>query len=86
MNIVYKSGLSSPDLLPYSRLTEAQLQRAGGEGLFIAESINVILAALEAGYEPVSLLTEEKHLPAIESSLGGMLSDTPVFTAEPELL
>ena len=83
MKIVELKDLASPEAAPYSRLTEAQLKRAGeGSGLFIAESINVIKAALEAGYRPVSLLTERKHLDKIEAELGALIGGTPVCTAD----
>ena len=32
------------------------------EGLFIAESPKVVMRALDAGYEPVSILTEDRHI------------------------
>lgn len=86
MNVIFESDLASPALLPYSGLTGAQLKAAGGEGLFIAESLNVIAAALEAGHKPVSLLTGEKHISAIEEAIGGLLGGTPVYTAAPEAL
>lgn len=48
----------------YVNLTEAQLRNEleNEEGIFIAESPKVIALALERGYEPISLLCEEKHL------------------------
>ncbi len=76
--------IDCPEAAPYAGLTRAQLKRAGGSGLFIAESINVIAAAFEAGYEPVSFLTEEKHLASIDAAFPGL--DRPVYTAAPELL
>ena len=88
MNTVTLTNAEDPAAAPYLRLTEAELKRAGDErcGLFIAESIPVIEAALEKGYEPVSLLTEKRHLDAIEEKLGAMLGDTPVLTGAPGLL
>ncbi len=53
-------------------------------GLFIAESPNVIEAALAAGYEPVSLLAERRRLAAALSCADGY--DVPVYTAEDSLL
>ncbi len=48
-----------PRLDIYARLTEPQLKRIyePGEGLFIAESPMVIERAMDAGYEPESVLT-----------------------------
>ena len=55
------TDLSAPELLIYSKLTENELKHyyEPHGGLFVAESPMVILRALEAGYEPVSLLLEE---------------------------
>lgn len=81
--------LDHPGLAPYARLTEAQLRnRLNPEsGLFIAESPKVIDVALRAGYEPVSLLCEQKH---IEGDAAPILAqcpaDMPVFTGGRELL
>ena len=54
----------------FARLKEPQLKTffEPEPGIFIAESINVILRALGAGYEPLSLLVDEK-----------MLNDAPVY-------
>ena len=59
-NIIEIAGFSDPRLDIYARLTENQLRSGHGLGdrLFIAESPNVIHRALDAGYEPVSLLME----------------------------
>lgn len=48
----------------YARLTEAQLLNKDRpeDGIFIAESPKVIGRALDAGYEPVSFLTEKRHI------------------------
>ena len=88
MKVIEISGPQDPAAAPYFKLTEAELKRAGGEkgGLFIAESIPVIEAALESGYEPVSLLTEGRHINAIEEKLGARLGETPVLTGAPGLL
>lgn len=75
------------DAVPeFSRLTEAQLKRTGENGLFIAESINVIKAALDKGLRPRSLLSEEGHLKDIERELGLRLNGAPVYTAEPDTI
>lgn len=64
MKIIRVNSLSDPGMEVYASLTEAQLtdSKLSGRGLFIAESGKVIHVALQAGYRPVSLLTEEKHL------------------------
>ncbi|MBQ6322572.1 MAG: RNA methyltransferase [Lachnospiraceae bacterium] len=58
-----------PRLDVFARLSENQLRTyyEPAPGLFIAESLNVITRALEAGYEPVSLLIEDKEWEALKS-------------------
>ena len=64
------TDLTAPELDIYARLTQAQLRnRLGPEkGIFIAESPKVIARALDAGYQPLSLLMELKQItgPAAE--------------------
>ena len=64
MNIIEIAEFSAPELDAYARLTEAQLLHCYEPrgGLFIAESPKVIDRALDAGYEPVSMLTERRHI------------------------
>lgn len=88
-NVTIVTDLSMPELAPYARLTEAQLRSQLNErsGLFIAESPKVINVALDAGYEPVSLLCEEKHLEGDARSIVERLgSDVPLFTGSRSLL
>lgn len=57
------NDLNTPLLNIFTKTTDKQLlhyHEPVKEGLFIAESPNVILRALNAGYKPVSLLTEDK--------------------------
>ena len=51
--------LEDPAVAPYRQLTGRQLL---GENCFIAESENVILAGLEAGCRPLSLMMERRHI------------------------
>ena len=88
-NIVEIHDLSAPELDVYARLTEGQLRsrQAPEKGLFIAESIKVIGHALDAGYEPVSLLMEEKHITGDAAELIARCGeDIPVYTAKREVL
>lgn len=78
-----------PELAVYANLSDGQLRHSTlfGRGVFIAESPKVIHAALDAGYRPLSLLCEERHIvgdaaPVIER-LG---DDVPVFTGPREVL
>ena len=80
------SGL--PGRKIYARLTENQLVcRADPEqGLFIAESPNVIERALDAGWEPVSLLTERKHIEGQARHILARCDGLPVYTAPLDVL
>lgn len=82
------SSLSFPGVDIYSSMTEAQLcdKRLSEEGLFIAESGKVINTALDAGYEPISLLTEEKHLNGIAAQVVERLGDIPIYVGSRDLL
>lgn len=63
-NIIPLTDLNRPELALYSRLSENQLLHyfEPDTGIFIAESPIVINRALDAGYEPISILAEESGL------------------------
>ncbi len=86
--IIEVTDLSMPELEPFTRLTEAQLRNRlePEKGIFIAESPKVILRALDAGYEPVSLLMEHRQLTGQGSGVLARCADIPVYTASRELL
>lgn len=86
--IIEITSLSDPSLAPYLRLTEAQLRnRLHPEaGLFIAESPKVIGYALDAGWEPVSLLMERRHVAGKAASLIDRCGGVPVYTADSDVL
>ena len=86
--IIEINDLSAPELDVYARLGEVQLRRYDEPrtGLFIAESPNVVVRALDAGFEPVSMLLERGHVTGQASGLIARAGDIPVFTAEPEVL
>lgn len=85
------AALDDPRLDVYARLTEAQLRNKlePEKGIFIAESDKVINRALDAGYEPLSLLIPEHKLQAMQNLIQrvGMScskneqSSVPVFVA-----
>lgn len=95
-NLIFLDDLNGADLDPYVRLNEAQLFHVlePNPGLFIAESPKVIERALRAGYQPASLLVEEKaltrdladldHEMAANQTSG--LGQTPIYVANSELL
>ena len=55
------TDLTAPELDIYARLTQAQLRNRlePEKGIFIAESPKVIARALDAGYQPLSLLMDK---------------------------
>ena len=87
-NIIEIQNASLPELDVFARLTEAQLRnkQEPEKGLFIAESPKVIERALNAGYEPVSLLMEQKHITGDAADIIARCGDIPVYTAEREVL
>lgn len=88
MSVIHISSLSDPGVELFSSLTEAQLcdKRLFEQGLFIAESGKVINVALDAGYEPFALITEERHLDGIAAQVVERVGDIPVYTGSHELL
>lgn len=87
-NIIEISDFNAPELDAYARLTEAQLRNKlePEKGIFIAESTKVIGTALDAGYEPVSLLMEPRHIEGDAAHIIARCGDTPVYTAERSVL
>ena len=87
MNIIEITDFHSPELDVYARLTERELRHPQkGTGLFIAESPNVIERALDAGFIPVSLLMEKKHIEGQAAHVVARCGDVPVYTASLEVL
>ena len=72
----------------FSSLTDAQLRnRLDPErGLLIVESPKVIRVALEAGFEPVALMMERRHICGDAADIIERCGDIPVYTADRELL
>ena len=87
-NVTEITDFSAPELDIYARLTEAQLLNRfePRKGMFIAESPKVIHRALDAGYEPVSLLMEPKHIEGDAAHIIARCGDTPVYTAQRNVL
>ena len=81
-------NFQDPRLDVYARLTEAQLAQTPGPkyGLFIAESPNVILRALDAGCKPVSILVERGNLNGETRAVIDRCGDIPVYTGENAVL
>ena len=95
-NIIKVTEYDAPELDVYVRLTGAQLRNKldPARGIFIAESPTVIEVALNAGYTPISLLTEERLIngavAGIIERISQMPSDDsagiPIYTAERDVL
>lgn len=82
------TNFEAPELDVYARLTEGQLKnrKEPEKGLFIAESPKVIERALDAGYEPVSLLMERKHIEGQAAHVIERCGAVPVFTSTLDVL
>ncbi len=83
--------IDTPELSIYHEYSENQLYHINepGLGIFIAESPKVITRALDAGYEPISLLlekdqTEKEAAEVIERCCSSF--DVPVYVAESSVL
>ena len=87
-NIIPITTLSAPGAEIFSTLTEAQLRNRlePQKGIFIAESPKVIDVALRAGYQPVALLCERRHIEGDARSIIERCGDVPIYTGERELL
>lgn len=88
MPIIHIESLTHPGVEIFSTLTEAQLRRElePGQGIFIAESPKVIRVARDAGYEPLALLCEERHITGDAADIIARCPDIPVYTGSRELL
>ena len=88
MPIIDITHLSAPGVDVFSTLTDAQLRnrRDSSRGILIAESPKVIRVALQAGYQPLSMMCERKHITGDASDLIEALPNIPVYTGERELL
>ncbi|MBR1900909.1 MAG: RNA methyltransferase [Lachnospiraceae bacterium] len=81
------SETGHPELEVFTALNEPQLYHyyEPAPGLFIAETPNVIIRALNAGYEPVCMLCEESRTGAADQILEGY-PDLPVYVCTMEVL
>ena len=86
--IIHITNFKHPALDVFARLTEAQLRNKlePEKGIFISESAKVIRTALQAGYEPLSMLMENKHVEGQGAELIAMCPDTPIYVADAAIL
>ena len=88
MPVIEISSLSHPGVEMFCTLTEAQLRNRiePDKGIFIVESPKVIIRALDAGYEPLAILCEYKHITGDASDIIKRCENVPVYTGSRELL
>ncbi len=88
MPVIEISSLSHPGVEVFSTLTEAQLRNHidSAKGIFIAESPKVIQVALDAGYAPLALLCEQKHITGDAAAIIERCGDIPVYTGQRDIL
>jgi tRNA G18 (ribose-2'-O)-methylase SpoU len=84
--VVRVTDAADPRLADYVGLTDVALRRRTEPalGLFMAEGEKVIRRAVAAGYQPRSVLLEEKWLPGLADLLAG--TGTPVYVGAQPLL
>ncbi len=88
MPVIKIESLAHPGVEVFASLTEAQLRSRldPANAIFIAESPKVIRVALDAGYAPLSLLCEERHIKGDAKDIIERFPDLPVYTGEREVL
>lgn len=89
MPVIHITSITDTRVEMFTSMTEAQLcdRRLVAENLFIAETSKVICSALDAGYEPVAMLTEEKHINGtVAAQVVKRVGDIPVYVGSRELL
>ena len=86
--IIEMTDLAQPELDLFAHLTEAQLRNRlePEKGVFIAESPKVIHRALDAGYTPVALLMERRHIAGQGKAIMDRCGPIPVYTGDAALL
>ncbi len=86
--IIEIKDLSAAELIPYAASNEIQLKRyfEPERGIFIAESPKVIRLALNAGYEPLSMLIERKYITGQAADILARCGNIPVYTADSDIL
>lgn len=88
MSFIEVTSLDIPELSIYHQLSENQLYHINEPelGIFIAESPKVIGRALDAGYEPISLLIERGQTQKDAAEIIDRCSGATVYVAEASIL
>ncbi len=86
--IIKITDFCAPELDVFVRLTGAQLRSKlePERAVFIAESPMVIDVALKMGYEPMSLLTDERLITGATLDIINRVGNAPIYTAERDIL
>ncbi len=86
--IIHIDSLNHPEARHYTALTEAQLRNRlhPDDGIFIAESPKVIRVAISAGYTPISMLCEERHIYGDAADIIAACPDIKIITGVRTLL
>ena len=87
-NIIGITDFSASELDVYVRLTGAQLRNKlePEKAIFIAESPTVIEVAMNAGCEPISVLTDKRLINGAIEGIIARCGDIPIYTAERDVL
>jgi tRNA G18 (ribose-2'-O)-methylase SpoU len=87
-NLIQIDNFNNTALDVYARLTEAELLHyyEPNGGIFIAESPLVIGRALDAGYEPISMLADSSELGGGTENIINRLGDVPIYIAPSNIL
>lgn len=89
IDVVPVTDPDDPRLADYTHLTDVALRsrREPAEGLYMAESSQVIRRALAAGHRPRSLLMAERHLADLAPVLEALAGEpVPVYLADEAVL
>lgn len=88
MPVIEIEDFQAPELDLFARLNERELcpRDARDRAFFIAESPKVIHRALDAGFEPVALLMERRHIEGQAREIIARCGDIPLYTAGLDVL
>ena len=88
MPIIELEDLTQPGAGLFYHLTDAQLRsrQEPEKGMFIAEGPKVVLSALGAGCQPLSLLMRRKMIDTQGAEIIRQCGDAPVYTADDSVL
>lgn len=88
MAVIEIKDVADPRVAVFASLTEAELRNRldARNAVFIAESPKVIRVALDAGYQPLALLCERKHIDGDAADIVARCANIPVYVGERAVL